>query len=240
MEKIRILLIEDNRLLRESITTNLSKQPDFEIFTRMENTNAIELIDINKAPHIVLLDFRLPFENSLSLLRTIANKYPEMKSIAFNIVPDEVDIIEIIKAGGSGFLPREASCSDFVKTIRKVAQGENVLPSHLTNALFSQIANYCSDSVRCWDQKVIQLTKREHEIIDLILSGFCNKEIAQQLHISAHTVKSHIHNILKKLALKTRLQLASFSHAQKSQLTNPVVSTLNHFLFESINSYYSN
>ena len=86
----------------------------------------------------------------------------------------------------------------------------------MTNALFSQIVNYASNSTRSWDQKVIHLTKREREIIDLILNGFCNKEIAQQLHISAHTVKSHIHNILKKLALKTRLQLASFSHAQKS------------------------
>ncbi len=216
MEKIRILLIEDNRLLRESITTNLSKQPDFEVFTRIENTHAIELIDINKVPDIVLLDFRLPIQNSLSLLRTITNEYRELKSIAFNIVPDEVDMIEIIKAGGSGFIPREASCSDFINTIRKVEQGENVLPAPLIKALFSQIMNYFSDAVRNWDQKVIQLTKREHEIIDLILNGFCNKEIAQQLHISTHTVKSHIHNILKKLALKTRLQVASFSHAQKS------------------------
>ena len=217
MEKIRILLIEDNRLLRESITTILLTQPDFEIITKACTSNCEnKLIAMKKVPHIILLDFRLPFQKGLSLLMILRTEYPETKFIAFNVLPEEVEIIEIIKAGGSGFISREASCYDFVNTIRNVAQGENVLPKALTNLLFSQIINYTSDSIRIWDQKIMQLTKREQEIIDLLVSGFCNKEIAQHLHISAHTVKSHIHNILKKLALKTRLQLASYGYAQKS------------------------
>lgn len=222
MKKILILLIEDNRLLRESITTILDTQPDFEIITRVRNGNIVDqLKSMKRIPHIVLLDFRLPIQNNLSLLLMIKRKYPQTKVIAINVLPDEVDIIGIVKAGGSGFILREASCYDFINTIRQVAQGENVLPSALTNSLFYQIFNHIAASNKTQSQESIKLTKREQEIIDLISEGLCNKEIGQILHISTETVKSHVHNILKKLAVRTRLQVANFRHIQKNQKNHP-------------------
>jgi len=218
MEKIRVLLIEDNRLLREGIATMLGEQGDFEVVARSEDGDAVyELKRMNKYPDVVLLDLGLQKQNSLLLMDLLKKEFPESKVIAMDILPDEIDVVEFVKAGGAGFILKQASMDDFLNTIRKVAQGEKVLPPVLTNSLFSQIIDFAANSVKSQIQESISLTRREREIIDLISEGLSNKEIAQRLHIATYTVKSHVHNILEKLALSTRLQVAAFAHTQRTQ-----------------------
>ena len=217
MKKIQILLIEDNRLLREGIATMLGEQGDFEVVARSEDGDAVyELKRINKYPDIVLLDLGLQKQNSLFLMELLKKEFAESKVIAMDFLPDETDIVEFVKAGGAGFILKQASMDDFLGTIRKVAQGEKVLPPVLTSSLFSQIIDYATVSIKNQVQESISLTKREKEIIDLISEGLSNKEIAQRLHIATYTVKSHVHNILEKLALSTRLQVAAFAHTQRN------------------------
>jgi len=211
-------LIEDNRLLREGIAAMLEREPDFEVVARSEDGDAIdELKSINNNPDVVLLDLGLQKQNSLLLMGLLKKEFPESKVIAMDILPDETDIVEFVKAGGAGFILKQASMDDFLNTIRKVAQGEKVLPPVLTSSLFSQIVDFAAKSVKSQVQESISLTKREREIIDLISEGLSNKEIAQRLHIATYTVKSHVHNILEKLALSTRLQVAAFAHIQRTQ-----------------------
>ena len=218
MKKIQILLIEDNRLLREGIATMLGEQGDFEVVARSEDGDAVyELKRINKYPDIVLLDLGLQKQNSLLLMDLLKKEFPESRIIAMDILPDEADIVEFVKAGGSGFILKQASMDDFLNTIRKVARGEKVLPPVLTSSLFSQIVDFAAKSIKSQVQESISLTRREREIIDLISEGLSNKEIAQRLHIATYTVKSHVHNILEKLALSTRLQVAAFAHTQRTQ-----------------------
>jgi len=218
MEKTQVLLIEDNRLLREGIAAMLEREPDFEVVARSEDGDAIdELKSMNKNPDVVLLDLGLQKQNSLLLMDLLKKEFPESKVIAMDILSDETDIVEFVKAGGSGFILKQASMDDFLNTIRKVAQGEKVLPPVLTNSLFSQIIDFAAKSVKSQVQESISLTRREREIIDLISEGLSNKEIAQRLHIATYTVKSHVHNILEKLALSTRLQVAAFAHTQRTQ-----------------------
>jgi DNA-binding NarL/FixJ family response regulator len=94
-----------------------------------------------------------------------------------------------------------------------VFQGEQVLPAHLTGSLFSQIIeNAISQSKPSVIIESVQMTKRERQVIELISDGCTNKEIAQKLHLSTYTVKSHVHNILEKLALNTRVQIAKHAH----------------------------
>ncbi|UCE04643.1 MAG: response regulator transcription factor, partial [bacterium] len=142
------------------------------------------------------------------------------KVIAMDILPEETDIVEFVKAGGAGLILKSASIDDFINTIRKVAQGEKVLPPILTNSLFSQIIDYAINTTKINAQESIRLTPREREIIDLISEGLSNKEIAQRLHIATYTVKSHVHNILEKLALSTRLQVAAFARTEGHQKTS--------------------
>ena len=113
----------------------------------------------------------------------------------------------------SGFLLKDATVGDFLKTIRAVAAGTKVLPQYLTGSLFSQIVdNAVAESFPPEIIKAVRMTRRERQVIYLVADGLTNKEIAQKLHLSTYTVKSHVHNLLEKLALHTRVRIAKYAH----------------------------
>lgn len=212
MAKIRVFLIEDNRLLREGIANVLKRDGGFEVVARAEDGDAVrKMREANTPPDIVLLDLGLEKTNSLKLMAQLRNELPQVKFIAMDILPEEVDIIEFVKAGGSGFILKSAALEDYVETINAVAEGQKVLPPVMTTSLFTQIVDTALKSGKEIPDESLRLTAREKEIINLISEGLSNKEIASRLHIATHTVKSHIHNILEKLALGSRLQIAAFA-----------------------------
>ncbi len=216
MAKIRILLIEDNRLLREGIAAMLNAQSDLEVVARSEDGDALrELKGMKKTPDVILLDLGLEKTNSLKLMIVLREELPTARIIAMDIFPEQLDIVEFVKAGGSGFILKDASPNDYVKTIRAVVTGKKVLPPALTNSLFTQIVDSALKTGNI-PSTSIQLTAREREIVALISEGLSNKDIAERLHIATYTVKSHIHNILEKLTLNTRLQIAAFIRKEES------------------------
>jgi DNA-binding NarL/FixJ family response regulator len=214
----RILLIEDNRLLREGIAATLEGQDDFEVVALAEDGDAVrKLKESGKSPHVVLLDLGLEKTDSLQLMKVLRKELPHAGVIAMDILPEQVDMVEFIQAGGSGFVLKSASSQDYIDTIRAVASGEKVLPRILTASLFTQIVETAIESGKGIPESAIQLTRREKEIVDLISEGLSNKEIAVRLHIATHTVKSHVHNILEKLALSSRLQIAAFARREEPE-----------------------
>jgi len=218
MAKIRILLIEDNRLLREGIAAMLNGQSDFEVVARAEDgTAVIELKNMKKPPDVILLDLGLEKANSLRLMTVLREEVPAARIIAMDIFPEQLDIVEFVKAGGSGFILKNAPANDYIRTIRAVAAGSKVLPPALTNSLFTQIIESALKTGNGIPNNSIQLTAREREVVALISEGLSNKELAERLHIATYTVKSHIHNILEKLALNTRLQIAAFIRKEESE-----------------------
>ncbi len=218
MAKIRILLIEDNRLLREGIASVLNGQGDLEVVARAEDGNvASQLKKMKTPPDIILLDLGLEKENSLKLMSMLREEVPAARFIAMDMFPEQLDIVEFVQAGGSGFILKTASLNDYIKTIRDVASGEKVLPPALTNSLFTQIIETALKNGKEIPKNSIQLTSREREIVALISEGLGNKEIAEHLHIATYTVKSHVHNILEKLALNTRLQIAAFVRREETE-----------------------
>jgi DNA-binding NarL/FixJ family response regulator len=126
-------------------------------------------------------------------------------------------MIEFVRAGGAGFILKSAPLDDYIKTIKSVAEGVNVLPPVLTTSLFTQIVDSLLKDGAGIPSDAIKLTQREKEIVDLISEGLSNKEIAMRLHIATYTVKSHVHNILEKLALSTRLQIAAYARKDRSK-----------------------
>lgn len=212
MATTQILLIEDNRLLREGIAALLGEQDDFEVVAVAEDGDAIESLEgSGQAPDVVLLDLGLEKTNSLELMTALQARLPATRIIAMDILPEQVDVIEFVKAGGAGFILKSASVQEYVDTIRAVARGEKVLPAVLTASLFTQIVESALRSEQGIPPGALQLTRREKEIVDLIAEGLSNKEIAARLHIATDTVKSHVHNILEKLTLSSRLQIAAFA-----------------------------
>lgn len=129
-----------------------------------------------------------------------------------DLLPVHEDLVEFVHAGVSGFIMKDATLEDLAGTIRSVAKGAHVLPPPLTSTLFSQIARDAVVRGRRGALASVKMTPREREVINLIAEGMSNKAIASELHISPHTVKSHVRNIMEKLALHTRLQIAAFAH----------------------------
>jgi len=208
--KLRVLLIEDNRFLREGITDILRDHGGFVVDARTDGVDWTGQLDGMRPPDVVLLDLGLEKENSLKLMTILRERFPVSRVIAMDILPDQHDIVEFVKAGGAGFILKNASVEDYLKTIQAVAGGATILPAVLTKSLFTQIVESVLKSGNGIPSHATQLTKREREIVDLISDGMSNKEIAQQLHIATFTVKSHVHNVLEKLELNTRLQIAAF------------------------------
>ena len=220
MKKIKILLIEDNRLLRDGISAMLKKEPDMSVAAAVDDSrSALENISELK-PNVVLLDLGLPNQNSLELVKSLKDEYHDIKVIVMDLVPIQEDILRFVEAGVSGFILKDATVAEFTKTIRHVAGGEKVLPPTLAGSLFSQIKG--NGVKELGPSKLIQsvkMTKREREIVSLIAEGLANKEIAFKLNLSIYTVKSHVHNILEKMALNTRVQIAI--HSYSNEETSP-------------------
>jgi len=225
MKKTFILIVEDNRLLREGIAAMIDEQKDLKAAAAFGDcTKALQFIR-RSAPAIVLLDLGLRNQNSLQLVKSLKKDFPKIKIIVMDLVPLQEDILIFVQAGVSGFILKDATVEDFLKTIRAVANGAKVLPPHLTESLFSQIVEKAvSESKPSKIIGSVKMTKRERQVIELVADGLTNKEIAQELHLSTYTIKSHIHNILEKLALHTRVQIAKYAHTSSDY--NEIISSL--------------
>ena len=212
MKKIRLLLIEDNRLLRDGIMAILKPHKDIVIIAASgdgKNT-LIKIKDLK--PNVVLLDLGLRSQNSLHVVEIVKKDFPEAKIIVMDLAPVQADILQFVKAGANGFILKDASLKDFLVTIRAVAEGSTVLPPLLVDSLFSQIVDYAVKEGKPKLKESVKMTTRERDVIGLLSEGMSNKEIGQKIHISTYTVKSHIHNIMEKLALHTRLEIANYSY----------------------------
>jgi len=210
---IRLLLIEDNRILRDGIVAMLKGHRDIKVVAA-SGSSKDHIFKIQELkPNVILLNLGLRSKNSLHIVKIIKKKFPQARMIIMDHAPAEGDILHFVKAGASGFILRDASPDDFISTIRSVAKGKEILPPKIDGSLFTKIVERAIDEGKPNLTKVIRMTKRENEVIELISEGFTNKEIAGELHIAAYTVKSHVHNIMEKLALHSRLEVANYSYA---------------------------
>ena len=207
---ISIALIEDNRLVREGMTVLLQQRPDLKIVAAGARSTTSLLRETN--PQVVLLDLGLQHDNSLRVAQQVKKELPQAKVIVMDLLPVHEDIMEFVNAGVSGFIMKDATLDDLVKTIRSVAAGAHVLPPQMTGTLFSQIAREAIAKGRPEALEAVRMTPRERDVINLIAEGLSNKEIAGRLNLATHTIKSHVRNIMEKLTLHTRLQIAAYAH----------------------------
>ncbi len=210
---IAVAIIEDNRLVREGISALLSRLPQFVVVAAGSSMGPALLRD--KTPDVILLDLGLRNGDSLRMTERVRKEFPEAKVIVMDLLPVHEEIMEYVNAGVSGFIMKDATLEDLAATIQSVAEGVNVLPPQMTGSLFSQIARDAVAKGRPLTLDAVRMTPREREVINLISEGMSNKEIARRLHIATHTVKSHVRNIMEKLTLHTRLQIAAYAHGQK-------------------------
>jgi len=210
-DTIRVAIIDDNRLVREALTAMLNRLTDIRVVSS-DVADSASLAETK--PDVLLLDVGLRDQDSLRVAATLRQENPDAKIIVMDLLPVNEEIMEYVNAGVSGFVLKDATFDEFIATIRSVAAGTKVLPPRMTESLFSQIAREVDGQEPAQVLEAVRMTPREREVIDLIGEGLSNKEIAQRLNIATHTVKSHVRNVMEKLALHTRLQIAAYSHRE--------------------------
>ena len=211
---ISVALIEDNRLVREGITALLSQLPDLKVVAGASSADTAVFREAK--PQVVLLDLGLQSGDSLRLAVQVKVDFPDSKVIVMDLLPVHEDIMDFVNAGVSGFIMKDATVDDLVSTIRSVAGGAHVLPPQMTSSLFSQIAKDAIAKGRPEVLDSVRMTPREREVINLIAEGLGNKEIASRINVATHTVKSHVRNIMEKLTLHTRLQIAAYANQRET------------------------
>jgi DNA-binding NarL/FixJ family response regulator len=210
--RISVVVIEDNRLLREGLAALLDAQTDFQVVGSAEDADA-GLLRVREAkPDVVLVDAFMGSHDCHQLVESLRQAAPATRVVVMDLLPVQEDFGAFIKAGASGFILKDATVADFVATIRSVAAGVDVVPRALTGTLLSLVAEHAIVRRTPALLGTMRMTTRELEITALIADGMSNKEIAQRLNIATYTVKSHVHNILEKLALHTRLEIAAHAH----------------------------
>ena len=211
MRKIKILLIEDNRILRDGIKAVIDAQTDLKIVGTSGGNHDTLLQARSLKPQVILIDLGLRNENGLRVVTTLTKELPQTKVIGMGLIPSQLDIVEFVQAGAVGFVLKDATIEEVLRTIRSVAQGMKILPPLLTGSLFTHVVEHALRKGKGTLPNAVRMTKREREIVVLIAEGMSNKEIALRLNLSIFTVKSHIHNILEKMALHSRLEIATHS-----------------------------
>jgi DNA-binding NarL/FixJ family response regulator len=217
LKKIKILLIEDNSILRDGIKALIDAQPDLKVVAASAgNRDTLEQAR-NLKPQLVLMDLGLRNENGVRTVAALTKELPQIRIVGMGLIPSQQDIIELVQAGAAGFLLKDATIVEFLETIRGVVRGMKILPPLLTGSLFSHVVDHALRKGNGKLPNAVRTTKREGEIIGLIAEGMSNKEISQRLNLSTYTVKSHIHNILEKMALHSRLEIAVQSFETKGR-----------------------
>lgn len=213
---IKVLLIEDNRLLREGTTALLNEQEDITAESSVGNKSALEKAKKLK-PDVVLLDMGLRTQSSMNVLEAIKQHLPQAEVVVMDLIPAHSEMAEFIKAGVSGFVRRDSTLDGFLNTIRSVVKGVKVLPATMADTLFSRIVESAvQEGTVDRVLEAVKLTKREQDVVQLLALGSSISATASELEIAVFTVKSHIRSIMDKLALHTRLELATFSGRDES------------------------
>ena len=209
---ITVAIIEDNRLVREGMTDMLNDLPDVQVVLAATSFETAMLKQAN--PRVILLDIGLQDSNCLRVAESVQTDIADARVIVMDLLPVHEELAEFVNVGVAGFILKDATFEDFVDTIRSVAVGERVLPPRMTGTLFSQIARAAVKRSETDAIEAVRLTLREREVVGLIALGLSNKEIASRLNIATDTVKSHVRNVMDKLALNSRLQIAAYAHHQ--------------------------
>jgi DNA-binding NarL/FixJ family response regulator len=204
---VRVLLADDEQLIRTGFRLILESEPDFEVVG--EAANGIQAIDLAEKldPDVILMDVQMPEMDGLEATRQIAALGRDETSRVLVLTTFEIDeyVYEALRAGASGFLLKRTPAADLIAGIRVIASGDALLAPSVTRRLIDQFSQ--RPAARRTDARTLEgLTEREREVLILVARGLSNAEIAELLVLSEGTVKTHIKHIFSKLDLRDRTQ----------------------------------
>lgn len=194
MTKIKILIADDHTIVRVGIRQLLETQPDLEVIAETENgRDAVEQV-IRLKPTVVLMDLRMPEMDGVQAIAQIKSQRPETNILVLTTYDTDADIVRAVDAGATGYLLKDVPREELFRAVRATAKGETVLASSVAARLMGKVRSGGEEA----------LTSREIDVLLLVARGATNQEVAESLHISKATVKSHLIQICNKLGVSDR------------------------------------
>jgi DNA-binding NarL/FixJ family response regulator len=202
----RVLLCDDQALVRDGFRMILSTQKDIDVVG--EAGDGVEAVDLAKRllPHVVLMDVRMPVMDRIEATRRIVASGVETRMLVLTTFDLDEYVFEALRAGASGFMLKDVTAQQLVDAVRVVAAGEAMLAPTVTPRLLDRFAGTLPAADEGRARAVASLTDREREILTLLASGYSNAELAKHLYLGEPTVKTHLSSIFRKLAVRDRVQ----------------------------------
>ena len=208
-ENIRLLIVDDQELMRDGLTAILERQPGIEVVaTAADGAEAVRLV-AELVPDVVLMDVRMPVLDGVQATAEIVRGWPAVKVVVLSTFDDDDHVTQALRAGATGYLLKNLPAQDLAEAVRLACRGVlQLAPAAAAKVVAALSAPAPAEP----PAELARLTDREREVARLVAAGANNREIAQDLVISEGTVKSHISSILSQLNLRDRTQLAVFVH----------------------------
>lgn len=211
-QAVEVLVVDDDEQLRRAVTAVVAAQPDLVVVGETGDGDQAVAMAAELVPAVVLLDLRMPGTDGIAAARAINDGLPNTRVIMLTTGDEEDDLYRAIRAGASGYVLKDSALDEVGVSIRTVAAGQAVLSPSIAAKLVSEFTN--ADGCEPIPETIRCLSGRELEILRLVTEGHSNRQIAQQLYISPHTVKRHMANILAKLHQRTRLDAVLYAQRE--------------------------
>lgn len=211
MNKLKILLVDDHQILREVISVMLKNEPGYEIVAEASSVEEAEKVLESHHIDIVILDIGMPNRNGLQLIETAKKNYPDIIFLILSMHLEDEYVFKAVDMGVKGYLHKDASSQELLMALKHLANGESYFSQKVVKVIMEG-SRYRRHSN---GKKPKDLTKREKEIIKLVIEGMSNAEIAEQLGISVRTVENHRFNMLRKIGARNTPELVRFTLENK-------------------------
>lgn len=215
MEKIKIILVDDHQLVRDGIKSLLTGIPDIAIIGEAPGASGLFGILDKMKPDILIMDISLPEISGIEITKKITAEYPGIRVLMLSMYTNEEFIFNSIKAGAKGYLPKNTSREELMEAIYAINKGEEFFGESISKVMLKSYIKRASHEGKPEQSSGELLTGREIEILKLYVEGLINKEISDKLDISIRTVETHKNHIMRKLGLKSTVELVKYAIRNK-------------------------
>jgi DNA-binding NarL/FixJ family response regulator len=211
MALTRILLADDHHLFREGVANILNDQPDFEVVGEAGDGLEVIVKARKLKPDLILMDIGMPGCDGVEATQQIKEELPDTIIIILTMRDEDDKLFEAIKSGAQGYLLKSIRSRNLVAMIRSALQGDAAISPGLGSRMLEEFRRLSHQAPSPSSDETIKLTRREQQVLSQVAQGATDKEIADKLIVSIHTVKTHMRNILSKLQMSHRHEAANYA-----------------------------